>query len=303
VSLWNRVGGALVPGPTTATPKFSLFSAVELEDNVASGHWEGGIQYETDSCAPIDTTQINCPPQDIVKDPSGGNINVFESGAFAVLAGYKCGTVGRPAKEAFDIAERRLRRNEIRAVEEAFYTGLDGQGNLVYPSLRQAPAPGPGDPAVLTIDDLTPVAGALSISGGLAALEAYAGGFYPSVPVLHIPRGLAVHLAERGLVNADLNTDTLTSTATGTPIVAGGGYGVTGPDGSSPTGDDTWMYITGAMKIMRSEVFFTPHRDESSASIDRVLNDVTVYAERTYAIEIDCEFVAAVRVLATPCCP
>jgi hypothetical protein len=61
------------------------------------------------------------------------------------------------------------------------------------------------------------------------------------------------------------------------------------------------MYVTGSIKVLRAPVFYTPDRNENSAAVDRQVNNITVFAERTYAIQQDC-IVGAVRVLLQSCC-
>lgn len=68
---------------------------------------------------------------------------------------------------------------------------------------------------------------------------------------------------------------------TGTPAVADG---------------EAWLFVTGPVKVVRGPKFFTPDRDDTEAAVDRLMNDVTVFAERNYGFQYECG-IAAIRVL------
>lgn len=286
-------GGVLVAPPACVPARYGLLSVAEVEDR-PDGHWLAGVEYELETCEDLFVLTPKCNQVIVdldVKDPDGGTVDGENfSDPFTLVAGYKCGTGGRLLSEAWEHAEIRLDRGESRALERTFWTGLDRAGNEIRQSL------GSNADAV----DLTPGGGALSITDGVAVLESWAGENYPCSPIIHAQRGLGVYMGQSGLVAADKNEE-LRVTGTGSRVVIGGGYQSTGPLGGVPDAGEGWIFVTGSIKVLRAPTFFTPDRGDDGAAVDRVVNDVTVYAERTYAIQQDC-IIGAVRVLLQSCC-
>lgn len=285
-------GGVLVAPPSCVPSKYGLLSVAEVEDR-PDGHWMAGIEYELETCEDLFvlTPKCNQLTQDLdPKDATGGNVS-FDNFAdpFTMVAAYECGTVGRALSEAWEHAEIRLDRGENRTIERTFWTGKDRKGNAIRQSLGENS----------NVVDLTPVAGALSISDGLATLESWAGDEYPCQPILHAQRGLAVYMGQSNVIRHD--NDEMRVVGTGSRVVVGGGYTASGPMGNVPAPGESWLFVTGSIKVNRGPKFFTPDRGEDAAAVDRVVNDVTVFAERTYAIQQDC-IVGAVRVILQSCC-
>lgn len=285
------MSGVQVTGPTCVPTRYGLLSVAEIEDRVG-GHWEGseGLEYDLETCEDLfATTACGVNPSG-VKDPAGGTVSTEQSGAFALVAGYRCSTGGRPANEAWDHADARLNRGELRALERTFWTGLSVEGNEIPQSL------GSNADAV----DLTTVPGTPeNLTAGLAILEAWAGDVYPCSPIIHANRGLGVLLAERNLTERDGGI--LISSGTGSRVVIGGGYLATGPLGDEPEDGSSWMYITGSIKVLRGPVFHNPEPGAVAASIDRSINSQIVFSERTYAFVQDCIIGAVLVDNATLC--
>lgn len=285
-------GGVLVAPPACVPARYGLLSVAEVEDR-PDGHWQTGIEYELETCEDlfVMTPKCNQVTPDLEKEVDGGTVSSDNySDPFTMIAAYKCSTPGRPLSEAWEHAEKRLDRGENRAIERTFWTGLDKGGNTIRQSLGSNPD------AV----DITPGAGAVSITSGLAILESWAGENYPCQPVIHAQRGLGVYLGERGIVTSEDKKE-LRVTGTGSRVVIGGGYLATGPIGDVPAAGEGWLFVTGGIKVTRGPVFFTPERGRDGEAVDRVINDVIVFAERTYAIQQDC-IIGAVRVLLQSCC-
>lgn len=279
--------GVEVPGPKCFAPRFGLFSVAEIEDR-DHGHWEAGTYHEQLSCDDIQIISNDCVVGDVIKNTDGGTGDP-ESDPFTLVAPYHCSTGGSSElARAFDLAEARLDRGEMRGVERAFWTGRDSQGVALRQTL--------GGPDAA---DLTPVSGAVSITDGFAMLESWAGENMPCAPILHAGRGLGVYLAERHLTERD--GDVLHSRGTGSRVAIGGGYLVSGPDGVAAAPGEAWLFVSGSVKILRSPKFFTPDRNNFSEAINRRINDVTVFAERMYSIHVDCG-IAAIRVNLKSCC-
>lgn len=285
-------GGTLVTPPACVPAKFSLLSAIEVEDRTeADGHWQAGYSWDQDSCEDLVVVQA-CPPALEDKSASLEGVETFFGDPFTMVAGYTCSTGGRRLEQAWEFAQRRLERSENRTAERTFWTGTDLGDNPVRGTLRH-PFDDPDDLAV----DVTPVAGtAVDIATGLALLEDFMGDCYPCSPLIHASRGTAVHMANKGLL-----WDTgqvLLSLGTGTRVIPGGGYLTSGPDGSAADPGTAWIFATGALKVLRSPAFFTPPEGDTAAAINRQINDIEVFAERTYGFIHDC-CVAAVLVETT----
>lgn len=278
-------GGVLLSAPGCVPTKFGLLSVAELVDEL-TGHWENGVEYDLETCEELFVV-TSCPPGDVPafdKTTDGAGRTDFAD-AFTMVASYKCSVPGLPVAEAWDHAASRLARGEDRTLERTFWTGLDVQGNDVLQNL--------GNNA--DVVDLTPGSGALTIGDGMALLESWAGDAMPCAPIIHAGRGMGVYLAERHIIEADGSV--MRSAGTGTRVALGGGYQDTGPAGDIPAAGEVWLFVTGSILVRRGPTFFTPERDNNGAAIDRTINDIVVFAERTYAVEQDCA-IAAVRVLA-----
>lgn len=111
--------------------------------------------------------------------------------------------------------------------------------------------------------------------------------------------GYNVYGRQAGSLGFIGTTALLTFTDTGA-VAPGAAPPTEDTSGTAPAGEG-WVYVTGSIKVIRGPVFFTPARGDGAGAVDRQINDVTVFAERTYAIQQDC-IVGAVRVLLQSCC-
>lgn len=282
-------GGTLITPPACTPAKFSLLSTIEVEDRTETdGHWQAGYSWDQNSCEDLVVVQA-CPPALEDKSASLEGVETFVGDPFTMVAGYACSAGGRPLDAAWTFAQERLDRGENRSAERTFWTGVDLGGNPIRGTLRH-PFDDPDDLA----PDVTPVPGtAVSLTTGLALLEDYMGDCYPCAPLIHASRGVAVGLAERNLIYD--NGQVLYVVGTGTRLVVGGGYQTAGPDGDDASAGEAWIFATGALKALRSPSFFTPPEGDTAAAVNRQINDIEVFAERTYGFIHDC-CVAAVLV-------
>jgi hypothetical protein len=268
---------APVGAPSCLPPRYSLLSVAEVEDRT-DGHWEQGIEWDHIDCdAP--GVVIGCPPMPENKITTERGNTWQTAGTFTLVAGYKCSALGRSTAEAWDIAGERLKRGEDRGVESVlWWPGTDLGDHVIPGSLADS------EVDVIT---LNPTPGtAVSVIDGLALLEDFAGRCSGCSPIVHATRGVGVYMAGEHLVTREGSS--LYSTGTGSRIVVGGGYGAVGEGPSAPASGEAWMAITGQVKILRGPTFFTPERGNEAAAIDRSTNDIKVYAERTYALQVEC---------------
>ncbi len=295
---WNTPG-VEVAGAACARSRFGLLSVAEIED-VEDGHWEQGFHHEELSCEDIETRAINCPPPTEPKDVEDAGLHYPVGDAFTLIAPFKCSTAGIRLGDAWDHAEERLLRAQDRSLERVFWTGRDALGNRVRGTLGAALAvPDDDDDETDEVSDITPATGAVSITDGLALLEQWAGEHMACQPIIHSARGIATYLAERNLIVPDGTV--MHTRGADSRVAIGGGYRTSGPDNVAAAPGEAWLWITGSVKIRRAPTFFTPERTNEAAALDQLVNDVTVFAERTYGALRQCG-AAAIRVNLRSCC-
>lgn len=295
---WNTPG-VEVTGPNCVRSRYGLLSVAETEE-VPDGHWESGFHHIQVSCEDIETRVVNCPQDTTPKDTEDAGLDFPVGDAFTLIAPFKCSTGGLRLSEAWDYAEERLNRAEDRSLEQVFWTGRDALDNRVRGALGSAIiGPDDDDDETEEVVDLTPAAGAVSITDGLALLEQWAGENMACQPVIHAARGIATYLAERHLIGPE--GEMMRALGTGSRVAVGGGYSTTGPDHTAADAGEAWLWVSGSIKVRRAPVFFTPTRTEEAAAVDRIINNVTVFAERNYGFTRECGL-AAIKVNLKSCC-
>lgn len=288
--------GPIQKAPTCVPARYGLLSVAEVEE-VSEGHWaaDEGFQYDLESCGEILALSGRCTPTPENKSDALEGVGVEVSESFTLIAGYKCSVPGRPVSEAWDFAERRLTQGESRGVEKAFWTGVDSLDARIPQTLTGVDEL--DDPLAV---DLTPVVGtAINITDATALLEDWAGDVMSCSPIIHVTRGIATYMAESGLITP--SGQIMYAAGTGSRVAVGGGYSNTGPDGLPAAAGEGWMFISGGVKVLRAPMFFTPERGNNGAAINREINDIEVFAERTYGFELGCGL-AAVLVDLNSCC-
>ena len=84
-------------------------------------------------------------------------------------------------------------------------------------------------------------------------------------------------------------------TANDTPVVSGAGYLGFFPDGgSAPSSRRAWAFATGPVQARRTDIFITP--DNYAQALDRAVNSVEFFAERSMLIDWDAVLQAGVLV-------
>lgn len=250
------------PIPRQGLP-YGLFSVLDFRLS-ADPHWQMGVSFETLGCDPLDGIASGCADEGetITGLPksftaSGG---VEEANSFTVYGTYLCSPTGNALDHGFTMAQERLLSREESRVEQALWTGdLD---NSHYLSSNDTVA-------------VTGIAPDSSLGLKLGALEQFGASTYGSLGVIHMSRSYALYALSEGVLVAN---GTRLTTALGTPVVAGAGYG---------NGDDDagMAYITPALVAYRSEVFSSSNR--SGDLLDTSVNDLYAVAERTYLVAWD----------------
>jgi hypothetical protein len=267
--------GPLVPAPEPIRRRPGLFDAVPGPLDLPPHGRGGGVRYVPVTCGPVHSLRIGCydglpevPEGGKPTDPAEGTV---VTGVFATVTAMECGTVGYTAAEDANRIRRRLEAGEQGAVEAAFWSGLDFNGDdLDIMSLADDP------------DEITG-ADDLDIIEVVAALEdyAYRAQGYGYVAYLHAPVAVAAHAGAANLTIPDRDGRTM-RTPFGSVWVFGGGYAGTGPD--LPSGG-AFIHITGQISAWRSPDVQTYPVDQV---MDRTTNQRLLLAEREWAVSYDC---------------
>lgn len=134
--------------------------------------------------------------------------------------------------------------------------------------------------------DVNPT-GALGPASAVGALEEALCEVVPCGGVLHVPFELLSYLYRFRLIR-EVNGSYVT--AGGIKVVGGCGYPGTGPANAPASAGEAWLFATGPLVLVQSPLFFTP--DKFAESVDRNLNNVTVRAEKFFAVGFSCTLFA-----------
>lgn len=281
--------GLWLPGPRAVPARYGLFSVAQPGDT-SDPHWQAGISWEDTLCADVASTTAHCgdaSDEPSPKDTDGGP-TFHLADPFTIYGSYDCSTGGRRSGDAFAIAAARLAAREELGVERAFWTGVTND-EVLGSSLAD------GDVAAgITVTDLTGGA-TLDPVTALDLLEEAMGTCVPGQGVIHAPLRASATLGSQFLVVESLGGAT---THLGNPVVFGAGYPGTGPANVAVAADEAWLFGTGQVMVWQGESFMTP--PDLAAAVDKVLNNVTVFSEKTYAVGFSC-CVFAVRMFLSCC--
>jgi hypothetical protein len=247
----------------------------------------GSLTY--DECIATTGAPDGPVPEPSVKD---ANVDSVLRGAtpFTPYVRFDCSPVGN--EEARRVANDALARSEAWQVERAFWTGVaDGQ-DVIFPHLAANAEVEDGQETLLqTAASPVVTGGAVDIVSGLGLLEQALADCYGGVGVIHVPAKLLPTLDGNGLLRPVQGRDVGSGqfgrqlqTLNGNLVAIGAGYPGTGPDGTDPGDDASWMYATGAVFMYRSEAKI--HTDAQSLNRDN--NTLEMIAERTYVLGWDC---------------
>lgn len=286
----------LVDLPAVFTPlPYGLWDTVQHP--AATGpHWQQGITW-VERCPVGDTTYDECtsvtgtgaPPAPPAKT---ANVEQGSRGAtpFTVYAEFECSPVG--VADAETVASDALDRVEQQQVEAAFWTGVAGGQDVVFPHLAADTEVLDGEVVLQTVASPV-VTGGGDVAQALGALEQELADCYSGQGLIHVPRSALPTLAAWNLATV---VDGRLVTPAGNLIVAGTGYTGSAPDGTAAADGTAWIYATGAAWGYRSDPYVSRLRD----SLDRTSNTIRMLAERTYLIGFECCHLAAHITLGVP---
>jgi hypothetical protein len=264
---------------------FSLLGNCADIVDVTDPHQLLGTEHRELSCTDThDTTW--CPP---TGDPfplkSFERPGICEADPVTIYAGIICSTMGWDYDESVAHATETLRMGESRALEAWFQREVLCE----------------------LATDVTPAAGAMSVTQALGVLESNLAQSYGGVGVIHAPVGMAAMFAHGQLASTTYGCEDgcCMRTLAGNLVVFGAGYDSVnvGPDGAggcvvAPAGE-AWLYATPAVRIRRGPVDVLPV--EEAQGIRLQTNERMGLAERTFVPELACCLAYAVRTNLTVC--
>lgn len=276
-----------VQAPTATPLPYGLMSVVRMvTDDPDTVHWRNGIQYQRATCRAAESTIASCPVvTGFGKDATVTGVQTKGALPFTVYSSIACSPVGGFWEEAEERTVRGLIEGEARAVEDVFWTGdIDHPINTsIFPHLASDTEVFASDGIVLLQPAaLIPVTGTVDIVEAVGLLESRLGTCYGGVGVIHAPREALAHMSANYLLK---EKGQQLQTMGGIPVAFGAGYPGTSPAGVQPPQGTVWMYATGAIDMRRSDITVTSTRIEG---LDRSVNTLQLFAERTYVISWDC---------------
>lgn len=246
---------------------------MELDERT-DNEWLKGLWFDQESCAELHVVSMQCPPLIEQLKLSERGFNTENVDPFVIYAGYECSTGGAIPADAWDHAEHRFDQGWLRSLERALWTGVDQDGNAFRESLAGfAPV------------DLTPGGGAVDLTIGLGLLEGAMAGATACWPIIHANAQLGPFFASRALLH---HTGDVLRTSSGSRLVLGGGYPITGPANTAPGAGEAWIFASGGVRVTTGPKFFTPDRGALGWAVDRTVNDIEVFAEKGFAVQLAC---------------
>lgn len=253
------IPGAGVTAPEQLRRRYGLFDAASGPLDLPAHGEGGGVRFVPVACGDTYAYGINCYSGETAapeKPLDGDNAEVI-SGVFAVLSTLNCGAPGYTLDEYRTKVRRRLEGNEQPAVERAFWSGLDFEGNSL-------------DIQSLTGEDVAVPAGydAGLITDVVGALEryAYVDQGYGGAAYIHAPVEVAAFAAEAGLILPD-------GARKVTPM------GSIWAFGAYPSGQ---VIVTGQTTLWRAPEI------QVYDAFNQTTNERLLVAERAYAVAFEC---------------
>lgn len=277
----------IVPGPLIVSPeplrrRYGLLTAANGPIDLPPHGEGGGVRFQSLTCGVAHPYRIGCyqgepiAPED--GKPRDANDDEVEAAAFGLVATIECSTVGHTAAEDASRVRRRLDTGEQGGLEQAFWTGLDFEGeSLGIEALSTSP------------DEVAVDPDADTIMGVVSALEDYAYRLqgYGYTAYIHAPVSVAAYAAAENLIvmEGDPQRGGRMVTPYGSVWVFGGGYPGTGTNGAAPPAGGAYLHITGQVTVWRAAEPFVAPVDQTT---DKANNVRLLMAERGFAVAFDC---------------
>jgi hypothetical protein len=227
-----------------------------------------GVQYVPDVCEDdVFLYAMNCPPVSGTKTFSP--VETAVSGApFTVITSYTCNVIGYSFEEARQRVLTRLSLREQRAVERRLWQGQTAAGlGAITGLFRSATTIGPASCPTDAVAQLEQVLADNAVVGGIIHARPYMSAYLSNSHLIYHGRGNQI------------------TTDRGTLICYGEGYDGTGPANQPVSGSAEYMYASGRVLIWQDPEVFVP---PAMQTLNRSTNDLTLVAERVYAVVVEC---------------
>lgn len=283
-----------VRAPAVVPLPYDLMSVATLvTDDEDQVHWRNGIQFQPQACEPAATTLAQCPVvTGFTKEATADGVPARGAMAFTTYATIPCSPVGNFWEEAITRVTAQLINGESRATSEVFWTGVvttpGGGSDVVYPHLASDDNVFSSTGEVQLQTAATIVITGVDVVEGLGALEQALAECYGGRGVIHAPREVIPHFATNHLLE---RVGGRYETVGGNLAAFGPGYTGSGPNGSDAPAGMAWIYATGAVSVRKDPM--VKITSDRIAGLDRSVNTLQLYAERTYVFSWDCCLFAA----------
>lgn len=278
------MGNALLETAAPMLSPFGILSPAAFVVDNADEHWGSGFIYETtDGAANVTNLPIYGQPSSTAGDkvvsqlaPSSPNLSPVVSRyyfPFDIQASIKSSTFGTSPEEIESRARQALALVTQKAVEREFWTG-----NIAKTLAHPEAASGNRYLASAKSVDITPTPGTgIKPRHGQALLErALGSSTLGSQGVIHTTRDVASAIKVKG------DSDSVLRTNLDTPVIAGVGYSITGPNGTAAAAGTAWMYATGPVTVTLGAISIIPENAGQAVNVSN--NLVTYYVDRPAAV-------------------
>jgi hypothetical protein len=261
-------------------PEPAKYGLLNSKTVVSDGsRWGGGISIDPVTCSGDVRTLLICDEsnEDIITSGSAESQYYLP---FTIEAEHTCGTFGWKANNYEEKARKILELAESKAAEHEFWTGALAQQDTTVDSEGN---PNPNRYlASLSAVTVAPSGTPLHPRHGLALLEKALGDCGVGVRgFIHATRDIVSSLSDNTLT---VEGDTLVTTL-GNIVIAGAGYDGSGPNGTVPSGSQSWMYATGQVAARLGTPTVFP--DNLSEATNTSINEVSFMAARDAAVTWD----------------
>jgi hypothetical protein len=298
------LGPRAVTGAQPLAPRaLNLVTAALEPPDDTDGQWVRGFTWQPENSSQSGTTRDSCDTTTVDPDAwTNQGIEVYDP--YVVVAADKCSSFGFAAHDYVQRALRLLDYVTPDQMELELWTGALAQAKS-YPNRYLVDS---------HVTNITPsLTAAVSRVRGIEMLEqAVANCGAGQQAWIHMQPQNAGQLGQFTRRMGNLMLTPLDSV-----VVPGVGYPGTAPGGAAPTGNTTWMYATGPVRIRRGPVEIWPDGHEDAVlrigmddtgaleqvdpivaenilgpALDRSKNTITIRAERLVAayFEGGCQF-------------
>lgn len=268
--------------PVFVPLQYRLIDAVD-GPHPYTGHQKLGLYFTPDDCSfPLQTT-TECVSGIGTTKTATGSIPSRGADSFAVYTWIDCGLVSVGEDQLKARIQAAHVNNAQTVVERVFWTGGDFNTSQHLAENTAITETVGGSIVNLQTAASVIVTGTVDVVEAIGRLEQSMAGCYGGTPMIHVPRGVAIHLAANHILE---KKGPRLVTPLGSTIVAAPGYPGTAPDGSTPAAGVTWLYATGSVKMWQSELMWNSR--SAREFLGRSINDTVYIVEQRFTFGWDC---------------